>query len=562
MMLMKEEAMKKDKTMKKNGFLTGAFIATFCIVLTKILGIVYVIPFHAIIGEQGGALYGYAYTIYLLFMSLSSAGIPLAISKIVSEYQTLGYYNAKKRAFIIGKKIALLLGFVCFIILLLFAPMIAQAVLGDLTGGNTIEDVTFVIRIIGTAILVVPVLSIYRGYFEGHRFMQIPSFSQIVEQLVRVFIIVLGSFMALKVFKLSLTSAVGVAVFGATAGAIVAYLYLVFKKNKNKTKFNEKIRSVNEPIITNKQIFKKIVIYALPFIMIDIFKSLYSYIDMVTVVEGLVNYANFSVVDAEVVMSMLSTWGAKFNMILLALSTGIVVSLIPNLTQSVVKKDQADSYHKINQSLSVLLFFTLPMSLGISFLSEYIWNVFYGSSVYGPSVLAYYIFVGLIVGLFTLVISILQVLKDYKTVFISLVVGVILKILLNSNLILAFYKMGLPAYYGVITASLIGYFVSFVICIVQLRYKYKVRYEELVKNFMDILCGAMLMVVGLLVIKYLLPSSSNRFVSFLYVVIYTLIGGSIYFIYAYKSKLLFHVFGDKVRDLFCKKKSKNKRKRC
>ena len=554
--------MKKDKTMKKNGFLTGAFIATFCIVLTKILGIVYVIPFHAIIGEQGGALYGYAYTIYLLFMSLSSAGIPLAISKIVSEYQTLGYYNAKKRAFIIGKKIALLLGVVCFIILLLFAPMIAQAVLGDLTGGNTIEDVTFVIRIIGTAILVVPVLSIYRGYFEGHRFMQIPSFSQIVEQLVRVFIIVLGSFMALKVFKLSLTSAVGVAVFGATAGAIVAYLYLVFKKNKNKTKFNEKIRSVNEPIITNKQIFKKIVIYALPFIMIDIFKSLYSYIDMVTVVEGLVNYANFSVVDAEVVMSMLSTWGAKFNMILLALSTGIVVSLIPNLTQSVVKKDQADSYHKINQSLSVLLFFTLPMSLGISFLSEYIWNVFYGSSVYGPSVLAYYIFVGLIVGLFTLVISILQVLKDYKTVFISLVVGVILKILLNSNLILAFYKMGLPAYYGVITASLIGYFVSFVICIVQLRYKYKVRYEELVKNFMDILCGAMLMVVGLLVIKYLLPSSSNRFVSFLYVVIYTLIGGSIYFIYAYKSKLLFHVFGDKVRDLFCKKKSKNKRKRC
>lgn len=554
--------MKKDKTMKKNGFLTGAFIATFCIVLTKILGIVYVIPFHAIIGEQGGALYGYAYTIYLLFMSLSSAGIPLAISKIVSEYQTLGYYNAKKRAFIIGKKIALLLGFVCFIILLLFAPMIAQAVLGDLTGGNTIEDVTFVIRIIGTAILVVPVLSIYRGYFEGHRFMQIPSFSQIVEQLVRVFIIVLGSFMALKVFKLSLTSAVGVAVFGATAGAIVAYLYLVFKKNKNKSKFNEKIRSVNEPIITNKQIFKKIVIYAVPFIMIDIFKSLYSYIDMVTVVEGLVNYANFSVVDAEVVMSMLSTWGAKFNMILLALSTGIVVSLIPNLTQSVVKKDQADSYHKINQSLSVLLFFTLPMSLGISFLSEYIWNVFYGSSVYGPSVLAYYIFVGLIVGLFTLVISILQVLKDYKTVFISLVVGVILKILLNSNLILAFYKMGLPAYYGVITASLIGYFVSFVICIVQLRYKYKVRYEELVKNFMDILCGAMLMVVGLLVIKYLLPSSSNRFVSFLYVVIYTLIGGSIYFIYAYKSKLLFHVFGDKVRDLFRKKKSKSKRKRC
>ena len=100
---------KKKVSMQKSGFIKGAFIATLGIVLTKILGIVYVIPFHAIIGEEGGALYGYAYTIYLLFMSLSSAGIPLAISKIVSEYQTLGYYNAKKRAFIIGKKIALLL---------------------------------------------------------------------------------------------------------------------------------------------------------------------------------------------------------------------------------------------------------------------------------------------------------------------------------------------------------------------------------------------------------------------------------------------------------------------
>ena len=128
----------------------------------------YVIPFHAVIGEKGGALYGYAYTIYLVFMSLSSAGIPLAMSRIISEYQTLGYHNAKQRAFLLGKRIALLLGFISFLLLSLCAPLIANAILGDLTGGNTIEDVVFVIRIIATAILIVPVLSIYRGYFEGH----------------------------------------------------------------------------------------------------------------------------------------------------------------------------------------------------------------------------------------------------------------------------------------------------------------------------------------------------------------------------------------------------------
>lgn len=545
---------KKKNGIRKSSFIKGAFIATLGIVLTKILGIIYVIPFHAVIGERGGALYGYAYTIYLLFMSLSSAGIPLAISKIVSEYQTLGYYNAKRRAFIIGKKIALLLGFICFLLLLLFAPWIAHAVLGDLSGGNTISDVTLVIRVVASALLFVPVLSIYRGYFEGHRFMEAPSFSQVLEQLVRVFVIVLGSFLALKVFDLSITTAVDIAVFGATAGAIAAYLYLLYKKNKNNSKFNEKIRPVNEPIITNKQIFKKIVIYAVPFILIDVFKSLYNYIDMVTVVEGLVQYANFSVTDAETIMSMLSTWGAKFNMIVLSISTGIIISLIPNLTTSVVKKDYDDINHKINQAFSILLFFTLPMTLGISFLADSIWTVFYGASEYGPSVLSYFIFVGFMIGLFTSTVSIIQVLKDYKTVIWSLVIGVVLKFLLNDNLIMAFYKMGLPAYYGVITASLIGYFVSFMICIMRLKFKYKINYENLTKNLIDTICGSMLMIVGLFLVNLILPSTDSRIIHLVYIVIYVAVGALIYIVYMWNTKSMKRIFGNRLNYWIKKKK--------
>ncbi len=545
---------RKKVSVQKSSFIKGAFIATLGIVLTKILGIVYVIPFHAVIGDRGGALYGYAYTIYLLFMSLSSAGIPLAISKIVSEYQTLGYYNAKRRAFIIGKKIALLLGFICFLLLLLFAPWIAHAVLGDLSGGNTISDVTLVIRVVASALLFVPVLSIYRGYFEGHRFMEDPSFSQVLEQLVRVFVIVLGSFLALKVFDLSITTAVGIAVFAATAGAIAAYLYLLYKKNKNNSKFNEKIRPVNEPIITNKQIFKKIVIYAVPFILIDVFKSLYNYIDMVTVVEGLVQYANFSVVDAETIMSMLSTWGAKFNMIVLSISTGIIISLIPNLTTSVVKKDYDDINHKINQAFGILLFFTLPMTLGISFLADSIWTVFYGTSEYGPSVLSYFIFVGFMIGLFTSTVSIIQVLKDYKTVIWSLVIGVVLKFLLNDNLIMAFYKMGLPAYYGVITASLIGYFVSFMICIMRLKFKYKINYENLTKNLIDTICGSMLMIVGLFLVNLILPSTDSRIIHLVYIVIYVAVGALIYIVYMWNTKSMKRIFGNRLNYWIKKKK--------
>jgi len=68
--------------MKKNGFLGGAFVSTFCIILCKIVGLLYVIPFYSIIGTQGGTLYSYAYTIYSLFLTLSSQGIPVAIVKL------------------------------------------------------------------------------------------------------------------------------------------------------------------------------------------------------------------------------------------------------------------------------------------------------------------------------------------------------------------------------------------------------------------------------------------------------------------------------------------------
>lgn len=534
----------KDVTMKKSGFVNGALITTLGIIIAKILGIVYVIPFHSIIGDEGGALYGYAYTIYTLFVSLASAGVPLAISRLVSEYQTMGYYKAKKRVFVMGRKIALLMGFISFIIILIAAPLLAKAVLGNVTGGSTIKDVTFVIRVIGTAILIVPTLSIYRGYFEGHRLFTPPSVSQVLEQIIRVLIIIFGSYMAIKVFKLNLTNAVGIALFGATLGAIASYIYLLEKRIKNKRVFNKKIRKVNEPSISDKVILKKIVYYAIPFIMIDVFKALYNYVDMFTVVKGLVNYANFKTVDAEVIYSMLSTWANKFNMIILAISTGVVVSLIPNLTESIVKKEQKEIEKKINQALSILLFLTVPMTFGISFLAKPIWMLFYGESLYGSSVLSYYIFVGFFIGLFTSLIIMIQTLKDKRIVMISLVTGVIIKLLLNTYLLKGFYNINMPAYYGSITASIIGYLVSIVICLVVLRKKYKINFEEAINNFINIMCSSLFMFIILFIFKLFIPIvSTNRIMNLLIIFIYAIIGIVVYFMYNHFTKVTNRVFG-------------------
>ena len=536
--------MKKDVTMKKSSFVNGAMITSIAIIITKILGILYVIPFHAVIGDEGGALYGYAYTIYLFFISISTAGIPLAVSRIVSEYQTMGYYNAKKRVFKLGKRISVLLGMISFILIMVLAPIMAKWILGDVAGGSSIDDVVFVIRVIGIAILIVPVLSIYRGYFEGHRYMSPPSISQVLEQLFRVLTIIFGSYITLKVFNAGLTSAVGIALFGASIGAFISYFYLLDKYKKNASKFNERIRKVNEPIISNKEIIKKLVLYAIPFIMIDACRSLYNYIDMFSVIKGLVEYAKYSVSDAEIVYSMLSTWSAKFNMIILAISSGVVVSLIPNLTESVIKENGKDVSKKINLSLSMLLFVTLPMALGISFLAKPIWTVFYGNSTFGPSILKYYIFVGFVTGLFTCLITILQTLKDYKNVFICLISGLIVKFMLNMYLLRTFYELGFSPYYGVITATILGFLTSLVLAIIILHSKYKISFENVLKNFIDILCVSLLMVVVLMVLKFFIPISySNRLSCLLIILLYSLVGATVYFAYANKTKLTSNIFG-------------------
>ncbi len=544
--------MSKKKKLKQNSFLNGAFIATFGIVISKILGMVYVIPFYAIIGGTGGALYGYAYTIYNLFQSLSCAGIPNAISKIISEYHTLGYEDAKEKAFMIGRRLAIIMGFTIFIILFVFAPIISKAILGDLQGGNTLEDVTMVVRVIATAILIVPTLSIYRGYFEGHKFITLPSLSQIVEQIVRVFIIVLGSFLTIKVFNLSLQTGIGVAVFGATAGAFVAYLYLLDKMKKNKEAFaiTKNVDSKDIPKITGKEILKKIFWYALPFIMIDVFKSCYDFIDMITLVKTMVNDIGYTTVQAENVMSVISTWGNKINMIIVSISTGMIISLIPNLTSASVKGDKKDVNLKINQTLKVLLFISVPMTIGLSLLSIPVWNVFYGSkSAYGADILKYFVFVALIISSYTALVSIVQVLKYYKEVLISLVVGVCLKLGLNIFLINLFAKLGFVPVYGSITATIIGYGVGIILCLFFLKKKCDVKYSDTLKILWKIALANLAMIVVILLFKFIIPMNvTRRLLNIPIIIVYTLLGAGTYFLISKKLNLFDEVFGKEFMD--------------
>ena len=543
--------------MKKNSFMQGAMVATIAIIFTKVIGILYVIPFYNIIGDKGGALYGYAYTIYSTFLSVSTVGIPLAISKLVSEYNALGYYHARERVYKQGKRAITAFALLVFILLVVFAEPIAKAILGDIKGGNTIQDITFVIRVIATALLVIPSLSISRGYLQGNKFITSPSISQVVEQLFRVIVVVVGSYVMLKITG-NVTHAVSVACFGATIGGLIAYFYLKYKIVKNKKEFIPKTKETEEEKkITTKEIWTKIFKYAFPFVMIDVVGNACMLINMFTVVKILVNYCNFSVTDAETVMSSLTTWGSKLCMIVSAIATGLVVSLLPNITDSYVRKDQKTVTKYINNSYEMLLYLAIPMTLGLSFLAKPVWEIFYSNHGLAAEVFTIFIFNGLTSSLYTVTLTIMQSIDKYKVVFVCLFIEVLTKLVLQYPLMILAYKLGIGAYCGNIAATLIATMSTVIISIIYMKTKMKISLRISFVSTLKITIASLLMYLALMVLNEFVPVVvDGRLNAILIVALYTFVGGLLYFVITYKS-LFKNIFGEEIINKIFKKFKKN-----
>ena len=544
--------------MKKNSFVEGAMISTIGIVLCKILGIMYVIPFRAIIGTQGAILYSYAYTIYAVFASLSSTGIPSAMAKAVSEYNTLGYYDAQERAYKIGKYLIVAIGLICFLVLFIFAPQISYLIIGDIEGGNTINDITIVIRVISTALLCIPILSVSKGYFQGHRMMKVPAIANVIEQLVRVILIIGGSYLTLKVFKLSITTAVGVATFGATAGALVAYIYILDKMNKNKEALmrNEK-PTKEEKKLTNKVIFKRIVMYSLPFILIEFVRSIYNTVDVFTIVRGLVSLG-YDVNIAENILSIITTWGAKLNIIILSISFGLTASIIPNVVSSAALKNYKDVSKKINQAIKIIFFVSLPMTLGICFLSSSVWTLFYGYDMLSIEVFSFYILQTIINSFFCLLVDTTNALDNPKVALGTLLGSFILKAIFNIPMMYLLNFLGFEAYYGSILTTMIAQGLAVIYLLYKLKQKYNVNYKSSIKPIVKIILINGIMILSLLIIRLFVGEFPNRRMwALLEIIIYALIGVLIYAYFAIKNNLFEEVFGKQFVNNIVKKFKKN-----
>lgn len=526
--------------MKKNGFVEGTFIATFAIIIVKVLGALYVIPFYRIIGESGGALYSYAYNVYNLFLNISTAGIPIAISKLISEYNTLEMYEAKERAYKLGRNIILIISVIAFFMLFVFSKEFASLILGEIKGGNTLEDVSFVIKCVSFCLLIIPFLSVSKGYLQGHKYITPSSISQVIEQVVRIAVLLMGSYIVINVLNKSVTLGVGVSVFAAFVGGCSAYLYIKIKMIKNKSAFPTKDTKDN---VSNKEILKKIFKYSIPIIIVSVATDIYSLTDMTLVVRTSYKLG-YTAKEAELIASIISTWAPKICMIINAVAIGMGASLIPHMVSSYTKKDYTSSNKSFNEALRIIIVSTLPLAVGLAFLSEPVYTLFYGNNTYGTLILRYTSISSFFASIYIVISLSLQSLNKFKTVYVSSIMGFLINALLDVPLMYLFNLMGLEAFYGAILATILGYVFSYIYSLTSLKRSMNFNYSETLDTIKKVLLPIISMFIVLVILNLFVKLPTNGIMRMCLVLgLYTLLGAFIYLGISYKTGLLYEVFG-------------------
>lgn len=539
--------------MKKNSFIEGTIFASLSFLIIKFLGAIYVIPFYAIVGELGGALYSYAYTVYSLIINICTIGIPHAISKIISEYNTLEMYEAKERTFKIGNKIMVILSTILFLLMFIFAKQAAYIFIGDIDStGNSIEDVVLVIRSISFCLLIVPYLAIKRGYLQGQKFITVSTTGEVIEQVVRVAFILVGSYLAINVFNAKTSIGVAIAVFGAFIAGLAAYIYLDVKIRKNKKEFNMPSKNQKDKV-SNKTILKKIVSFSIPLMIVSITTDLYNMTDLSLIIRGL-GYLGYSGKVAETIGSVMATWASKICLIVNAITFGLTINIIPHMSSSYVKKDYKAINNQFIKSIAMVIVIGLPMSIGISLLANEVYYIFYGASEYGGIILRLLPYSIMLGNINMVVNTTLQSLDKFKTIYISTFTGLLTNALLDIPLMILCDKIGIYPYYGAIISTMIGTSISLTISLRKLKKDMNFEYKELLNIIKKALLPLASMIVVVLILEYFIgPLFTTRITSIITCIICAVVGATIYGIISYKNNLLYNSLGEEYVDQILRK---------
>lgn len=353
--------------MAKKSLVTNAAVLAVAGIFVKVLGAFFRIPLANWIGSRGMANYSPAYSLYAVLLVISTSGIPIAISRMVAERYAIGEYSEADRVFRISRLLMTGLGILGFVVVFFFAEPIAAFM--------NLEGSALSMKATAFALLIVPIMASYRGYFQGQQEMTPTALSQIVEQLFRVgigltlaWVLMHGSLFAGHYNEGARGAAGGC--FGASAGAIGGLAVMLIIYGLSRKELRERIQSsISEHKEAAGSILKSIFVIAIPITIGAMIMPLVNLIDA-TIVNRRLVASGWEADVAEDIYGQLVGFAEPIVAFPQVIMVAIVMSIVPMVAAANKIKDQEGLQRTISLGMRMATMIGFPCAVGLCILSK------------------------------------------------------------------------------------------------------------------------------------------------------------------------------------------------
>lgn len=407
---------------KKQNYLHGAAILAMGVVITKILGAVYKIPLGNILGEKGYAYFLSAYNIYAVLLTLSTSGLPVVLSKMIVEANVLNRPKQVKKTFQIALITFLSVGALCACVMFLFPSELASELGGNIQASQGV-------LVLAPAVLLVCILSAYRGYIQGFSNMTPTSVSQVIEVAVKV---IVGLILAVIFTNAGrgLPEVSAAAIAGVPIATLFACVYVIYQKRKL-DRANAAVYSGNDACDSTKQIFTRLLKLGIPITLGSSISSIITLLDTNITQSRLQMGAGFSMDEASVLFGIYGLAITLFNLPA-ALVTPLSISVVPSISESVAHKNYKEASTTTGSVLRISTLLALPMGVGLCVLGTPIMRAVYeGNYEIGGTLLGFMGIASYFVCISLVSTAALQAYGAVRLPIYSMLTGGIVKVLLN-----------------------------------------------------------------------------------------------------------------------------------
>ena len=354
--------------MASNKFLKGAAVLGVAGILVKVMGMFFRLPLTNWIGAEGMSYYSSVYPIYVFFLTISTAGIPVAISKMVSERVVVNNYEGAHKVFHTSLWLMAAFGFVSYMIVHLGSGFIEDTILKN-------PGTSYSLEAIAPSLFLVPIMATYRGYFQGRQNMNPTAISQFFEQLFRV---IVGLALAYYLIPTGLEAVNAGATFGCTAGAAAGLFVVVLIYLLNLPAIRAKIKRNSQYAKSEStaRIVRRLLAIAIPITIGACILPLMETIDSAVVMRRL-QASGWSLVESKQLWGRLGGYCNSLVGLPQAFTQAVVMSLVPAIVAAYSIGDLKETRETISLGMRASMIISFPCAVGMFALAEPILHLLY-----------------------------------------------------------------------------------------------------------------------------------------------------------------------------------------